>query len=518
LGTVFLHESGSLAWKFAKWLGFFSLAGSITFAWTRGVSCFPERTARFGALTGAIVGGCINLALWISAPTDRQPFSQHIDTTILDIFQWGFYGFLGGLAIEKGWGHRSAIRIALGVGVAGLIAAFFQVFYEDSMHEVWLEEFHAEIFNDPAHLRIFSDPNFWLYELSRQWLRALGWALFILLLPKSDDVLQRPEDRQLRRGDVSADAQNTLSGKEIRKVPAFKDQLETFITATIGVSAGLILWVASGTLSWNFVAWLKFLCSIGFALGLNFRYLDPFLERLGGAAQHTLDSRSKFRKVSLLSISATVPVAIFMQLNDKFMMDNPTGMALWLVGALSGGTITLAWARGSCCFPARAAELGALTGAIVPSLSIVGMHSYRIVRGLGNIDETIVIAIGAALEWGLYGLLGGLAIERSWKTWLPVRVAFGIMVAGLIIVAGLNVASIGVFKFVASAGALLDAETPPAWAQALRGISRVFLVATCWAWGLMLFPKSEDLLKVREERDGRAYFARSDQLTAEDRR
>ena len=80
--------------------------------------------------------------------------------------------FLGGLAIEKNWGRRSAVRVALGVGVAGIAIVLIQAIYPGS---------------------ISSSPFSWMNELSGQLLRAAGWALGLMLLPKSDDVLQRPE-------------------------------------------------------------------------------------------------------------------------------------------------------------------------------------------------------------------------------------------------------------------------------------------------------------------------------------
>lgn len=203
--------------------------------------------------------------------------------------------------------------------------------------------------------------------------------------------------------------------------------------------------------SWNFFQWLKYLFAIGVALLLNFRYLDPFLEQLGRSDEHTLDSESHFRKVSLLSLSAAIPITIFMQLNDKVMMEDPTKIILWGVAAFSGGAITFAWTRSLCRSPGRAAEFGAVTGVIVPSFMVLALHSLGRMRGLSiSIDRTVVTMIGAVLEWGLYGLLGGLLIERGRTTWLPIRVASGIVIAGLIIVGGMMVASLGVAGMIAS--------------------------------------------------------------------
>jgi hypothetical protein len=185
-----------------------------------------------------------------------------------------------------------------------------------------------------------------------------------------------------------------------------------------------------------------------------------------------------------------------MQLNDKFMTDDPSSMALWVIAALSGGAITLAWARGISRSPCRAAEFGALTGAIVPSVVIIGLHAYA---GRQGIDHTIIVVTSGILEWGLYGLLGGLAIERGRATGLPMRVGLGIGAAGLIVCVGLGTALIGVFN---SQG-LLD------WVKTL---SRVLLITAGWVWGLMLFPKSDSVLAVPKETQERCYVAPAEKI------
>ena len=67
--AIFLHEIGSLIERFAHWIRVILLGGSITLAWARGMSRSPQRAARFGALTGAIVGGAVDLVFWIFGET-----------------------------------------------------------------------------------------------------------------------------------------------------------------------------------------------------------------------------------------------------------------------------------------------------------------------------------------------------------------------------------------------------------------------------------------------------------------
>ena len=70
--------------------------------------------------------------------------------------------------------------------------------------------------------------------------------------------------------------------------------------------------------------------------------------------------------------------------------------------------------------------------------------------GRRTFDDAVLVVGGAALEWGLYGLLGGLAIERKRETRLPLRVAFGVVAAGLIVIGTFVVASVGILGLAAS--------------------------------------------------------------------
>ena len=71
------------------------------------------------------------------------------------------------------------------------------------------------------------------------------------------------------------------------------------------------------------------------------------------------------------------------------------------------------------------------------------------------------------------------------------------MVAGLIVIGTFVVASVGILRLGASNIDLPDVEKPSTWAVLVGPLFRVFFVALGWAWGLMLFPKSEDVLNVR---------------------
>ena len=127
--AIFLHEIGSLIEEIiADWIRVILLGGSITLAWAPMV-CHALRSARgttFGA--GAIVGGAFDLGIFGSSEgnaVQARRGSRSRSTRRFSICLAGDSpcGFLGGLAIERGWGSRSAIRVALGVRIAGVVAS-----------------------------------------------------------------------------------------------------------------------------------------------------------------------------------------------------------------------------------------------------------------------------------------------------------------------------------------------------------------------------------------------------------
>jgi hypothetical protein len=144
-------------------------------------------------------------------------------------------------------------------------------------------------------------------------------------------------------------------------------------------------------------------------------------------------------------------------------------------------------------------------------------YYYAIMLGRRTFDGAVLVVGGAALEWGLYGLLGGLAIERKRETRLPLRVAFGVVAAGLIVIGTLVVAADGILGLAASIIDIFNPESWPAW-TALNVLIRVFFIAAGWAWGLMLFPKSDDVLKPRKEREDLDCVTPAHQLRAEHNR
>ena len=96
-------------------------------------------------------------------------------------------------------------------------------------------------------------------------------------------------------------------------------------------------------------------------------------------------------------------------------------------------------------------------------------------------------------------------------------IAFGVVAAGLIVIGTLVVASFGTLGLAASIIDIFNPESWPAW-TALKMLIRVFFIAAGWAWGLMLFPKSDDVLKPRKEREDFDCVTPADQLGAEHNR
>ena len=205
-----------------------------------------------------------------------------------------------------------------------------------------------------------------------------------------------------------------------------------------------------------------------------------------------------------------------MQLNDKVMMDKPIEMILWVVGFL--------WRSDNIRLGSRLVPLSSAHGRIWrpdrghPTQPLnLGNILLRIMLGRRTFDDAVLVVGGAALEWGLYGLLGGLVIERKRETRLPLRVAFGVVAAGLIVIGTFLVASFGILGLAASIIDIFNPESWPAW-TALNVLIRVFFVAAGWAWALMLFPILDYVLKPRKEREDLDCVSPADQLGAEHNR
>lgn len=337
LWIVVFSERGTAAWSFAYAPSCLFLAGAITFAWARGVPHLPQRVWRFGWIAGALLSIVIDLAFWLLS---EYPFDDRI---VMHSLRWGLAGFLGGLAIEKGWCRHSAMQVAVGVGIASVITILFEILFASSF--------------DRSNL---SDLGFWRDESTRQLLPAIGWALGLLLLRKSEHVLHGPHEGRaaVRRNDTDETTQATSA--------PFRDQRETAIGATIGASAGIIVWYAifeSRMLGWD-PPTLAFLLSVAFSIWLN-RYLNPSFGHEPEKNAPGTDSRQRLRGLTLLGVAAAIPVTIFTELNDDLLSDQPMTIVLWLVMALGSGSITLAWARGACRSPARAIEFGALASLVI---------------------------------------------------------------------------------------------------------------------------------------------------------
>ena len=239
---------------------------------------------------------------------------------------------------------------------------------------------------------------------------------------------------------------------------------------------------------------------------LSRKYFDPFIERLGGIDQETL-GRPRL-KISLLVILAIGVVAFATRSIDQAFEREP--QLLWVLGlmhAFTAGLITLAWAE-VCADPERATEFGAFTGATLFSVPFaLGMATWAIMIGR-QVDDLIMLAIVLALECGLYGLFGGLAVERRWGGCLAMRVGLNMAATSV----GLSVGISGVLNG-AFLGFLTGAvEDPNFWKELL---TRMFFIAVGWAWGLTLFPKSEDVLKPRKKREDLDCVTPADQLRAE---
>lgn len=259
-----------------------------------------------------------------------------------------------------------------------------------------------------------------------------------------------------------------------------KEQLEIGLAGSIGVTAGLIFWQAiltSGVLAWKVSEWLAFVVLIGFSVWLSLKYFDPFIDRQreGGYSQGK-------RRLSLRIIGAATFISIASRLIDTFLERNLILAAFfWILIVISAGSVTFAWAFGLRQGGKRAVLIGTLTGAVAPNVVLLALLPWAL--RLGRSGEILERMPYFTLEWGLYGLLGGLAIVRGWGSRPFLRVAMG-----------LGLASVGVMLATFIVALFFEYPTPPSfWFNiAVRQI----LFTLGWVWGLTLFPHSDEILRV----------------------
>ncbi len=202
-----------------------------------------------------------------------------------------------------------------------------------------------------------------------------------------------------------------------------------------------------------------------------------------------------FRAAVLLAIAFT---SFSHEMLDKQIDRNPAE-ALRLMSAmlLVSGGITYAWVCGARCRPARAGKRGLISGAFIALVLLIALWTdpaeavqklEAAPQAAGQVGKvagaiSVPLFIGAEVSsvqalavplglWGLFGLIGGLAIDRGWRRGSVSGVVLSVLITALIVIVALRLTG-----YVASAEIALGAS-------AVLG----------WCLTLLLFPASERML------------------------
>ena len=204
-----------------------------------------------------------------------------------------------------------------------------------------------------------------------------------------------------------------------------------------------------------------------------------------GAPVHRIPENRRLATTLAMVVTTLVIAILHHSLGEALAQEGGTARFLFLMVVFGGtaGLTTYYWIRGTRQLPPRPAAYGARTGALVGPVAgffivLVALQGDQALAGKASQSYAAFFAGGMGL-WAILmivpGLLGGLAIERSWDPQSPSR---GILYA----LAGFS----AIFLFAAwVSGAQFPQFKDRAWTIALQAISQSI------GWGLGLFLQRE---------------------------
>lgn len=192
-----------------------------------------------------------------------------------------------------------------------------------------------------------------------------------------------------------------------------------------------------------------------------------------------------FKAAVLMAIAFT---GFSHEMIDEQIKGNPTA-ALRLLSAmlLVSGGITYAWVCGARCQPARAGRRGLISGAFIALVLLIALwtdpakasHNLadtpeaaeQVGKVAGAVSASLFIGAevrsvpGLAVPlglWALFGLIGGLAIDRKWRKGSVSGVVLSVLITALVVIVALRLTG-----FVGSAEIALGASAVIGWCLAL---------------------------------------------------
>ena len=163
----------------------------ITFSWLYGLSTTPRRARIYGLYAAILVGSCfftiviIALIQYTPKSASLRTLSRFEETGVyivvgLTLFSWVLTsavpsGFLGGLAVDRGWCHHAWQRIAIGLGVAASVAPIAMFIFGALLSELSGKKL----------------PNSFAWSfILEPTIGNIGWALGFALIADADAIFQ----------------------------------------------------------------------------------------------------------------------------------------------------------------------------------------------------------------------------------------------------------------------------------------------------------------------------------------
>lgn len=282
-----------------------------------------------------------------------------------------------------------------------------------------------------------------------------------------------------------------------------KDQFDLATSAGLGAGFGLVLCQAIQEFSSK--GWPDMLREVGVvalvAVGIV-KFIEPLAEWVKHVFHVDHHHAAPAAQPWILRVAVLMAIAFSSfshEMLDKQIDKNPSE-ALRLMAAmlLVTGGITYAWAAGARCRPARACRRGLISGAVIALILLAALWTDpakaeqklsavpAAAQQAGKVSAPVGVSlfIGAEVRsvremavplclWALFGLIGGLAIDRGWRNGSVSAVVLSVLIAALLVILVLRlVGYVGNGEITLGASAVLG-----------------------WCLSLLLFPSAESLLR-----------------------
>ena len=297
---------------------------------------------------------------------------------------------------------------------------------------------------------------------------------------------------------------------EFEAIPPHLTRTQIDLATSAGLGAGFGLVLCQAIQEFSNKGWPEMLREIGVVAVVSLG-IAKFIEPLAEWVKHAFQLEHHHNPVSVAARSWVLRVAVLMaiafssfshEMLDKQVGGNPMqALRLVLAMLLVSGGITYAWTCGAHCHPSRACWRGLISGASIAALVLLVLWTDPAsaerkisdappqVRHASTISGPLGVSLFVGAEvssprdmafplclWALFGLIGGLAIDRGWRNGKVSGIVLSVLVAALVVIVLVR----------------LTDHVPS------REIALGASAVLGWCLSLLLFPSAEALLHKHE--------------------